>query len=399
MEESMMKRNVILLQSDNEDNQLNGMECFKILLAFENPNVEMFLEMKILPRIVELMRSRDDDEFRIFAAWVLTNVASISNKNGSEAIIEAKGLIALTELFEKTSSFDLKGQCLWALSNIIEDGEENRDSIIKSGIFEKFVEFIEQVNVTNYHLLQISIWFLANLNNHKYAPLTYKQTSISLDILISNFYSEYEDVKGDALRGICFISNQSKFAKAIINLVPDLIPVIEGDVDVMKKYALHVIGNIAFTTETQILIKTDLCKILKKLLYSDDDDMVKGSAWIFSNITVDGYVNELDDIDIYPKIVELLKHKNFKIRREAVHVINNTLKGASFELIKKLVCMEFLRYFTPLINEEECHETVQTICESIFNLLKCGHFHYGRQKQDNLFVILVERYGGEIALN
>lgn len=395
MEASQTDQKMAFLMSESGNVQNIGMKFFRKSLAIPAPDVKKFLELKVLPRIIELMLKRyDDDDFCMDAVWTLTNVASSSEKHGSDAIIQANGLQALNTVFEKSNDLEVKAQCLWTLSNISQDSQAYRDKVIATGIIAKIVKFYDQIK-DDCDLMRTVVWTLTNLNSAKYSPLNHTQTLSSLEILVASFHYESDDsLKMEALKGLCAISEQKNFVRLIVPLIPDLITIIDGNKKAQMKEALRIVGNIAFTNEARYLMDSNLIFSLKTLLNSSEEHLLKECAWIVSNIAADGYIDELLEADIYPRIIELLLHKNLKVQREASYVINNTTKNGNGEQIKQLVLMEVIRQLTKLIDEKENDEIILTACESIFNILDRGRFYFREPPRVNLYAILVDKYGG-----
>lgn len=397
MEASKVDPNVAFLLSDDEKAQSTGMQFFRKCLAIPKPDVYKFLQLKILPRIIELMLKRDaDNDFSMDAVWILTNIASSNKKHGSDEIIKANGLQALHTLFDKSKDSEVKAQCLWTLSNISQDSQENRNQIIATGIFPKIIDFYYLVgfDIANSDLLLTVVWTLANLHSVKYSPLNYAQSSHALTVFKTMFFHVNDSIKLEALKGLCAISEQKKFVALLVNLIPDLVSIIDGSNKLQMKEALRIVGNIAYTNEGGHLMESNLIVSLKKLLNSKEEYFLKECTWIVSNIAADGFINELLEADIYPRIIELLTHKNNKVRRESIYVINNSTKNGNCEQIKQLVIMDVIRALTKLIDEKEHAEIILTSCESIFNILDRGHFSFCEPPRVNLYGILVDKYGG-----
>lgn len=61
---------------DNVELQLDSIRKVRNILSVKNPDFEYVIEMKILPKILDLMLNTDKEEFKMECAWLLTNLAS-----------------------------------------------------------------------------------------------------------------------------------------------------------------------------------------------------------------------------------------------------------------------------------------------------------------------------------
>lgn len=64
------------LNSNNATEQLLCLKSIRRKLSLKNPDIESVLKLNILPRILDLMMTREDCEFQTECAWILTNIAS-----------------------------------------------------------------------------------------------------------------------------------------------------------------------------------------------------------------------------------------------------------------------------------------------------------------------------------
>lgn len=383
----------ITLMSEEEEDQNVGMKFYRIMISKPTLDIKEALDLGLLPRIIELMKKHNDDAFLMDAAWSLTNIASATTSIGSQAIIKEKGLEVLRSVFDRSESVIVKGQCLWAFSNVTQDSEKNRDIVMNLGIFSRTLDFFHQLSNDNFDQLQIALWTLGSLNNSKYKPLLTSYISSSLEIFMQHFNAKNEIVKLEALKGINTISEQRNFAIKIVKIVPELIELVDSTHEDMRKEALRIIGNIAYSNETRHLLNFNIIPSFMKWLKTDDEHLLKECTWIISNIAADGFIDDLHAANIFPRIIELISHDNEKIRREAVWVINNATKNGSFDVCKQLVVWEIIRDLKKCLDENENHEILLTTCETIFHILQAGQRYFA---DVNLFSILVDKYGGLI---
>lgn len=385
------------LMSDNLINQMTAMRYFQMVLSTPSPDIQRILDLKIIPRIVELMTKRNDNPFLYNACWALINIATTTTSAGPDAIVNAKGIEALIETFDK-SNIDVKIQALWALSNIFQDNHEYRVKAIYHGIIQRTLGLLPQIQKSNREAIQTVLWTLSNLVDAKFKPpLGSNGMRKCLKAFIEYFYSDSDEVKLEALKGIYQISENKNCTIDIINgnIIPDLIELIQSEKKLMRKEALRIIGNIAYTATENLLLKYNILDPLKSLLFISDDSIIKETCWILSNICADQqcFLDQVFDANIFPRILELLTNKDLKIRREANYVVGNACKSGTSNQVKELVIMEVLRHLTAVLDEKEDSEILSTACETIFSILRKGENYFWNV---NLFAILVDKYGGEL---
>lgn len=395
MDDKILELKVKDLLGSDSDDQLCAVKFFQMVLSTPNPDIDRVLKLNILPRVVELMKIRKEQTFLKYACWMLTNVATTANTDGTDAIVRVNGVDALLEVFEGCDFYDVKIQALWALTNIIQDSSSTRNKLISIGILPQIETLLTEIPEDGYDWIQIVLWSMTNLLNCRYYPqLTNSAIKSCLQTFLDYFSSSNETVRFEALKGINVVSENKNFTLDIIEerIIPDLLNLINGEKKSFRKAALRVVGNIAYTCATSLLIEYNVLDTLKRLLWAPDDNIIKEACWILSNISADMHIKELFDANIFPRILELLNHKDRKIRRESTWVVANTCKNANYCQIKELVIMEVIRPLTNLLVESEDSEVVATACEVIFMILNKGQ----NVNQDvNLFAILVDKYGGE----
>jgi hypothetical protein len=384
------------LMSDNPILQMTAMRYFQVFLSVPSPDIQKILDLKIVPRIVELMNTRADNAFQHHACWALINIATTPTAVGPDAIVSANGIEALFDSFDKCS-VDVKIQALWGLTNIFQDCKESRSKMITKGILQRAIGLLPLIPKENFEGVQTVLWTLQNLIDSKFPPMGGNATRKCLKAFIEYFNSTNDEVKLESLKGIYQVSENKAFNRDIIDggIIPDLIKILSCEKKLMRKEALRIIGNIAYTSTSNLLLKYEIIPPLKSLLFVPDDNIVKETCWIFSNICADQkcFLDQVFNADIFPRALELLTHKDRKIRREANYVVGNACKSGTYSQVKELVIMEVLRQLTAVLDEKEDSEVLTTACEAIFSILKKGESHFW---DVNLFAILVDKYGGEI---
>ena len=68
--------NIDWLYSNDLTEQFMCLRTIRRNLSVREANIEAVFKLNIIPRILELMMSRDDAESQMECAWILTNLAS-----------------------------------------------------------------------------------------------------------------------------------------------------------------------------------------------------------------------------------------------------------------------------------------------------------------------------------
>lgn len=388
------------ITSENSTHQLMAMKFFQMALSVPSPDIKRILDLKIIPRIIELMLKRNDNLFHHYACWALINIATTKTTEGPDEIIKANGISALLETFDKCN-LDVKILALWAMTNIIEDSHESRLKLISKGIIPRAIKILPLIPKNNFEGIQIVLWTLSNFNDSKFKqPLINHDIRECLKVFIVYFYSKNDEIKLEALKGISKISEDKNFNSEIIKhpkIIQNLVELLGSEKKYFNKEALRVIGNIAYTSTANLLYRHDIIIPLKNLLFVHDETILKEICWIFSNICADDqcFIDEVFDAEVFPRIFELLTHKDRKVRRESNYVVLNACKTGTFNHIKGLVVLDVLRQLTNVLDEKEDSEVVTTACETIYTILKKGECFFS---DVNLFAILVDKYGGELSI-
>jgi len=73
---SIPEMNTEWLYSQDPTEQLICLTSIRKTLTRKDPDIEGILKLNVIPRILELMMSREDPDGQMECAWILTNFAS-----------------------------------------------------------------------------------------------------------------------------------------------------------------------------------------------------------------------------------------------------------------------------------------------------------------------------------
>eukprot|EP00826_Nyctotherus_ovalis_P016135 TRINITY_DN1464_c0_g1_i2.p1 TRINITY_DN1464_c0_g1~~TRINITY_DN1464_c0_g1_i2.p1 ORF type:complete len:291 (-),score=41.68 TRINITY_DN1464_c0_g1_i2:21-893(-) len=101
------------------------------------------------------------------AIWSLINLAAMDREYCAE-IVKYKGHI---KIYKQIDNNELLENCIWVLTNIIEDSAEIRSEILALGFMNKLMQILEQKNL-KISLLRVTTWSLSCIMKEKAEIIT-----------------------------------------------------------------------------------------------------------------------------------------------------------------------------------------------------------------------------------
>lgn len=241
-----------------------------------------------------------------------------------------------------TPAENLCEQAIWAISNIIGDGPDLRDSVIEMGFVQVLVTFVQpHVSLS---LLRNVAWTISNVCRIHNPPPPIDAVIQILPALNQLIENPDPKILTDALWAVCYLTDSGLDRIDLViesGVVTSLITSLSHADDKIQTAALRAIGNIATGSDdqTQFLLDLDVLAFVPELLSHRQEKIRKEAVWFLSNIAAGTpmQIQAVLDAGLLPKIIELLSKDNYLVKAEAAYVVCNAAKGGFRQQIQQLV--------------------------------------------------------------
>ncbi|XP_043261811.1 importin subunit alpha-3 [Colletes gigas] len=344
----------------------------KLLSSDRNPPIDLLIDSGILPVLVHCLEQHNSPTLQFEAAWALTNIASGTSPQ-TQAVVDAGAVPHFLHLL-LSSHQNVCEQSVWALGNIIGDGPTSRDYVIRLGIVQPLLTFV-QLDIPISFLRNVT-WVIVNLcRNKDPAPpvQTIKDILPALNVLI---HHTDINILVDSVWALSYLTDGGNEQIQMVidsGVVPRLIPLLSHKEVKVQTAALRAIGNIVTGTDeqTQIVINSDALSHFPNLLTHPKEKICKEAVWFISNITAgnQSQVQAVMDAGLMPLIISNLAKGEFQTQKEAAWAISNfTISGNRVQVVQ-LIREGVIAPFCDLLS---CKDTqvVQVVLDGIHNMLK-----------------------------
>uniref|UniRef100_A0A8D2MLY9 Importin subunit alpha n=1 Tax=Zonotrichia albicollis TaxID=44394 RepID=A0A8D2MLY9_ZONAL len=327
----------------------------RILSKHKDPPIDQFIQLGIIPRLVEFLGRADNTALQFEAAWALTNIASGTSEH-TRAVVEGGAIPAFISLLS-SPHMHISEQSVWALGNIAGDGPIYRDVLIARDVIPPLLALVSPVG-----FLRNITWTLSNLcrNKNPCPPLDAVQKVLPVLVMLLQHEDKY--VVADSCWAVSFLADGCNDRIQLVletGILPRLVQLMD---------TLRAIGNVVTGTDqqTQEAIDAGVLTVLPRLLRHSKSGIQKEAAWTLSNIAA-GPSYQIQVLKLGNAFAVLLFQGDFKAQKEAVWVVANFTKGATVDQVVELVRSGVLKPLLNLLLVKDS-KTILIILDTISNL-------------------------------
>ncbi|KAG8196256.1 hypothetical protein JTE90_023812 [Oedothorax gibbosus] len=344
----------------------------KLLSSDRNPPIDDLINSGILPILVHCLQRHDNPSLQFEAAWALTNIASGTSLQ-TTAVVNTGAVPLFLELL-KSPHQNVCEQAVWALGNIIGDGPDFRDYVIKLGVVSPLLNFIKP-DIPLPFLRNVT-WVIVNLCRSKEPPPpveTIKELLPALCVLIHHIDV---NILVDTVWALSYLTDggNDQIQMVIDSLiVPQLVPLLSHNEVKVQTAALRAVGNIVTGTDeqTQVVLNCDALSHFPALLNHSKEKINKEAVWFLSNITAGNQqqVQSVIDAGLIPMVIRHLDKGEFQTQKEAAWAISNlTISGTKMQ-VAYLVNQKVIHPLCNLLTVRD-PQVIQVVLDGLNNILK-----------------------------
>lgn len=353
--------------------QLSAVQSARRLLSSDrNPPIDDLINSGILPILVQALRRHDNPSLQFEAAWALTNIASGTSQQ-TQAVVNAEAVPLFLDLLRSPHQ-NVCEQAVWALGNIIGDGPQLRDYVIKLGVVEPLLSFIKPSMPLTF--LRNVTWVIVNLCRNKDPPPPLETIREILPSLCLLIHHTDNNILVDTVWAISYLTDGgNEQIQWVIDsgVVPMLVPLLSHKEVKVQTAALRAVGNIVTGTDeqTQVVLNCDALAHFPALLTHPKEKINKEAVWFLSNITAGNnqQVQAVIDAGLIPMIIHHLSKGEFQTQKEAAWAISNLTISGTKTQVSYLVEQGVVAPLCNLLVVRD-PQVVQVVLDGLNNILK-----------------------------
>uniref|UniRef100_A0A2L2YBY9 Importin subunit alpha n=2 Tax=Parasteatoda tepidariorum TaxID=114398 RepID=A0A2L2YBY9_PARTP len=344
----------------------------KLLSSDRNPPIDDLIHCGILPVLVNCLKRHDNSSLQFESAWALTNIASGTSLH-TTAVVNSGAVPLFLELL-KSPHQNVCEQAVWALGNIIGDGPDFRDYVIKLGVVPPLLSFIKP-DIPLFFLRNVT-WVIVNLCRNKNPPPPAETIRQILPALCMLIHHTDINILVDTVWALSYLTDGGNDQIQMVidsQIVPHLVPLLSHREVKVQTAALRAVGNIVTGTDEQTLVvlNCDALSHFPALLNHPKEKINKEAVWFLSNITAGNQqqVQAVIDAGLIPMIIHHLNKGEFQTQKEAAWAISNLTVSGSKAQVAYLVEQKVIPPLCNLLTVKD-PQVIQVVLDGISNILK-----------------------------
>ncbi|AED95795.1 importin alpha [Arabidopsis thaliana] len=282
--------------------------------------------------LVEIRKSkRNENLMKKRRVKVLPPDYKLISNDPFESLLEIANMI--TGVFSDDPSLQLEYTTRFRVV-LSFDRSPPTDNVIKSGVVPRFVEFLKKDD--NPKLQFEAAWALTNI-----ASGASEHTKVVIDhgvvpLFVQLLASPDDDVREQAIWGLGNVAGDSIQCRDFVLNSGAFIPLLH---QLNNHATLSILRNATWTLSNFFRGKPsppfDLVKhvlpVLKRLVYSDDEQVLIDACWALSNLSdaSNENIQSVIEAGVVPRLVELLQHASPVVLVPALRCIGNIVSGNS----------------------------------------------------------------------
>jgi len=384
---------------------LEALRLFRVLSSFEdNPFIQDIVDCNVIERLIILLKYDSFTKLQYESVWILSNIASRETQF-VELLVKAGILPRLLHLLDSKDD-EVVGQTVWCISNIVGDGIKLRDLCIENGIYNKILVVIQ--NTKDKLTLQNCAWCLRNFF---VKPLPASESVLSALPLLSRMMASKDlDILRDVCDAVSKITDSSRsdiYAVIVASDIPRKLGflcqrIVNDDLNdtLTEIYIACILGKFAMGTNTQTgkVVHPVILTAMRKMLSRDSGKLNFEVAFALSNM-VAGTVSQICiilDSGILESVIEIVDSASFSVKKELVWVLCNFCECAHVKHLKNFLENHKLIEKLCSVLDTSDNELILVVLKSLKKLLCLGQAFVDAAAgfKINPYRIEIERVGG-----
>ncbi|KAL7669402.1 hypothetical protein ACOME3_010059 [Neoechinorhynchus agilis] len=344
----------------------------KLLSADQRPPINDVISSPMFAILIEALKLDGEAPLQFEAAWALTNIAS-GDSHQTQAVVRGGAVEHFVRLL-KSPQMSVCEQAVWALGNIIGDGAECREYVVRHGFIDLLLAFVNPN--TGLPFLRNVTWVMVNLCRNKDKPLpSLKLIGQLTPALLKLIHHTDHNILVDTVWAVSYITDMgSPYLQHVIDcgIVPYIIPLLHHRELKVVASALRAVGNIATGSheQTQVVVDNGVLNYIPSLLEHPKERIKKEATWLLSNITAgtETQLSAVIEAGVIPKVIYFLENSEIQTKKEAAWCISNMAVSGNHEQVRYLLQ---LNATIPLCNLLRCDnaEIIRVSLDAINKLL------------------------------